>query len=214
MPTSTTIATDTHETTQTPTTETTTAQSSGDSDLITTAGTTDPSTTDETTTGETGAAPVGHANFVLAGEDYDNQAYAWSNDGGNLVYCYYYAGEAKGDYLWIRFAESPEQNGDTSPHIDIDVCRFANDGFGGTFDPQDPTNFGSQCPADPGFGIWWHAGDIAYNNDPKAENCLLEASVEGEVVTGTFHCSPLPELDGTKTLAVSEGSFSCKAEAK
>jgi len=188
-------------TTQTPTTEVTTAPP-----------TTDDSTATDTETTE--GTPVGHAEFVLSGEDYDDQAYSWSNEGGNLVYCYYYAGDAKGDYMWIRFAESPDENGDTSPHIDIDVCRFSKDGFGGTFNAMDPTNFGTKCPDDPGFGIWWHAGEAAYNNDPVATDCELTASVDGEVVSGTFNCAPLPEVEGTKTLAVSQGSFSCKAEPK
>lgn len=187
-------------TTETPTTEVTTAPA-----------TTDNATTDTETTEGT---PVGQAEFVLAGEDYADEAFSWSNDGGNLVFCHYYAGEAKGDYLWIRFAESPESNGDDSPHIDMDVCRFGKDGFGGTFNAQDPTNFGTKCPDDPGFGIWWHAGEVAYNNDPAAQDCELTASVDGEVVSGTFTCTPLPEVDGTKTLAVSKGSFSCKAEPK
>ncbi|MCB9754120.1 MAG: hypothetical protein H6713_29610 [Myxococcales bacterium] len=190
-----------------------------------TAGTTDPATTSgdastgDASTGDassttTGDAPVGHAEFVLSGEDYDDVAFSWSNDGGNLVYCYFYEGAAKGDYLWIRFAESPEQNGDSSPHIDMDVCRFSAGGFGGSFSAMDPTKFGSQCPDDPGWGIWWHAGDVAYNNDPAAQPCQLEASVEGQVVTGTFSCTPVTEVDGDKSLTISGGSFSCLAEAK
>ena len=79
---------------------------------------------------------VGHAEFMLSGEDYDDVSYSWSNEGGNLVYCYYYSGAGKGDYLWIRFAESPDANGDSSPHIDMDVCRFSTDGFGGSFSAE------------------------------------------------------------------------------
>ncbi len=212
-------------TTVQPTTEamTTEAESTaGESSEVTegtdTGDTTAPGTSedgsDSETEGETEGPPVGHAAFVLSGEDYPEVDYAWTNDAGNLVYCYYYQGEAKGDYMWIRFAESSLQNGDDSPHIDLDVCRFSSDGFGGTFPAMDPTKFGSQCQADPGFGIWWHEGSVAYNNEPMASDCQLTASVQDGVVYGEFECTPLPEVEGSKTLAVTAGEFSCIAEAK
>ncbi len=198
------------------------ASSSGTTtDASTTGGGGSTTTADDSSTtsgdgssGTTEEPLVGHAEFVLSGEDYDDVPYSWSNEGGNLVYCYYYSGAAKGDYLWIRFAESPDANGDSSPHIDMDVCRFSTDGFGGSFSAMDPTKFGSQCPADPGWGIWWHEGSVAYNNEPTAPDCELVAEVEGQVVTGTFSCTPVTEVDGEKSLTVSAGSFSCLAEAK
>ena len=195
-----------------------TSSSLGTSDASTTGdGSTSAASGSSSSGGSTGMTEeplVGHAEFMLSGEDYDDVPYSWSNEGGNLVYCYYYSGAGKGDYLWIRFAESPDANGDSSPHIDMDVCRFSTDGFGGSFSAMDPTKFGSQCQPDPGWGIWWHEGSVAYNNDPSARDCELTAEVEGQVVTGSFSCTPVTEVDGEKSLAISGGSFSCLAEAK
>jgi hypothetical protein len=107
--------------------------------------------------------------------------------------------------VWIRFAESSVDDGESSDHIDIDLCVFAGSGDYVPFDPQ-----GFECPPMPSFDIWWHEGGTAYANGASFDTCELTLVQSGDLVEGTFACTPLGEFpSGPGSVGVENGSFCC-----
>ena len=144
------------------------------------------------------------ASFRISGAGYDD-AFAFDR-GSNLVFCRQNAGWAD---LWIRFAEEAAGNGEASPHIDIDVCNYAD---GGTFAPQDPNR--ASCDGSSTFDIWWHDGDLVFVNEARSSPCSLSLSFDAATneLMGSFSCSGLRERGGSRSLDILDGSFMCPVE--
>jgi hypothetical protein len=145
----------------------------------------------------------------------------WSS-ADNLVFCRHYAEPDRGDYVWIRFSQTAEQDGDAGPHIDIDLCRLSDAGQHPA--PMPAGAHGSHCAPTPGFAIWWHEGENAFNSGaaPAQDRCSLslEHDREAGTLSGHFACEPLvpashepgvapPEVE---PVAVSGGEFTCKIQ--
>lgn len=188
---------------------------------------------------ELGLAPelaeVGRARLELRDSDGRERSFDWST-ASNLVSCRHYAEPERGDYLWIRLAETPAEGGDAGVRLDIDVCRLgAVDA--GALARMPAGQHGSHCATEPGFAIWWHERDSAFNSgpvdpDPDAthgEGCQLELEHAGDgLVRGRFACAPLraadtegeagPEASPEPTkrtgreLTLAAGSFTCAVE--
>jgi hypothetical protein len=85
---------------------------------------------------------------------------------------------------------------------------------------------GSHCDPEPGFAIWWHEGEHAFNSGPAAQpdRCWLELELDepAGTLTGKFACEPLdaaphPEVAPSQpppsgTVQVRAGKFACKLE--
>lgn len=143
----------------------------------------------------------------------------WSSEDVELVFCRYFPEPERGDYLWIRLAEDRRDDGDAGARLDIDLCRLERGGSGG-YAPMRPGEHGSHCAPEPGFAIWWHRGEAAYNSQAPAR-CELVVEREGDALSGRFECGPLdpadaktkPEAGGAGQGAVSvAGRFSCTLE--
>jgi|CXWL01.1.fsa_nt_gi hypothetical protein len=120
----------------------------------------------------------------------------------NLVFCSRNAGWAS---LFLRFAEQAAANGETSPHVDLDLCNHAG---GGAFAPKDPTS--TSCASGKTFDLYWHAADGSiFVNQPTAADCGLQITQNGTQLSGTFQCRDLVERNGTRRVDILEGSFEC-----
>ena len=51
-----------------------------------------------------------------------------------------------------------------------------------------------------------------YSNGTDAPDCALVLSVDSDMLSGTFRCSEVVRLQGTETIEVSQGRFSCAIE--
>ena len=149
----------------------------------------------------------------------------WHNEwsgADNLVFCRHYAEPARGDYVWIRFAQTAEKDGDAGPHIDIDLCRLMD--AGEHVAPMPAGAHGSHCAPTPGFAIWWHGEEHPYNSgeSPSQDRCSLSLDHDREAGTlsGHFACEPLVPASlqpgvappAVEPVAVSGGQFTCKIE--
>jgi len=151
------------------------------------------------TASSTPQATQASATFRLVGGGQDGTI-TYTN-GPNLVFCRQEAGFAD---LWIRFAAQTAANGQNGPHLDIDVCNL---GDGGTFSPMNPQ--AATCGAAKTFDIWWHGGSDVFVNSATSPACTLTVTRDGTRLSGTFGCQGLGEVDGTRSVAVLEGSFQC-----
>jgi hypothetical protein len=141
------------------------------------------------------------------------------------VFCRWYAEAERGDYVWIRLAQTSEQDGDAGPRLDIDVCRLTAGGSA-RYTPTPAGAHGSHCAAEPGFAIWWHEGESAFNSGTTAQpdRCWLELELDEAAGTlaGKFACEPLdaaPHSDASASetppsgsVHVSAGQFECTLE--
>jgi hypothetical protein len=168
-------------------------------------------------------APEARGRFIVeAGESSELD---WRPP-SNLVSCRWYPEPERGDYLWIRLAQTPEQDGDAGARLDIDVCRLRAGGSG-RYAPMTAGEHGSHCAAEPGFAIWWHEGEAAFHNGPSAapEGCWLELDLDERAgtVAGRFACAALERHEqdeagsGSNELelagvGVREGRFACRLE--
>ncbi|PRP91292.1 hypothetical protein ENSA5_56410 [Enhygromyxa salina] len=159
-------------------------------------------------------------SFTLVEGDAAKQL-SWAPPEG-LVFCRWYAEPERGEYVWIRLGQTAEQDGDAGPRLDIDVCRLRSDEHS-SYAPMNAGEHGSRCAPEPGFAIWWHEGEAAFNNgtEASADNCELELDYDpsAETLVGSFACAPLgpaahagdePAADGqTEGVSVVEGRFAC-----
>jgi hypothetical protein len=145
----------------------------------------------------------GSATFRLVGGGQDSTL-SYTN-GANLVFCRRQAGWAD---LWIRFAERSAGNGESGPHLDIDLC---NHGQGGTFTAKDPQV--SVCGGGQTWDVFWHGEGETFANRITAPSCTLSLTRDGTRLAGTFSCQDLMELaGGARTLDLLDGSFQCVEE--
>jgi hypothetical protein len=173
--------------------------------------------------------PSGSFTLVAAGTQ---SPFEWAPPNGH-VFCRWYAEPERGDYVWIRLAQTPEQDGDAGPRLDIDVCRLTTGG-GAPYTPTPAGAHGSHCAVEPGFAIWWHEGEHAFNSGAaaQAERCWLELEVDESAATlaGKFACAPLdaaphpngeaggseagasPSEPPSGSVEVLAGEFACKLE--
>lgn len=123
----------------------------------------------------------------------------------NLVFCR----TTSASMVWIRFADSPANEGNDRPHLDIDVCHL---GAGGVFAPMEAR--ARPCPGGQTWAAWWHddSGSV-YANRASSPACALHLEVDGAELHGTFSCQGLVTEDGTRSVDVLEGSFVCTREA-
>ena len=147
----------------------------------------------------------GSARFELAGAGYDGTVSY--DDGVNLVFCRTGAAAGWAD-VWIRFAESAAGDGEAGPHLDLDLCEV---GDGGVFTPKDP--MAARCDGGKTFDAWWHGGNgDTFVNRVSAASCSLDLDRSGGVMSGTFECRDLRELNGSRSLDLLGGSFECAEE--
>jgi hypothetical protein len=161
------------------------------------------------------AAPGG--SFTLAFGGSESLPFEWAPPSGH-VFCRWYAEPERGDYVWIRLAQSPEQDGDAGPRLDIDVCRLTTGGSA-RYTPMNAGAHGSHCAADPGFAIWWHEGEEAFNSGAAAQpdRCWLSLDIDesASTLTGKFACEPLDAAEApppSSSVHVLEGQFACKLD--
>jgi hypothetical protein len=124
--------------------------------------------------------------------------------GANLVFCRRQAGWA---HLWIRFAQQAAGDGESGPHLDLDLC---NHGDGGTFAAMDP--HAASCGQGRTWDIWWHGEGDTFVNGAASRSCSLTLTRHGERLSGTFACLGLAEFGGARTLDVLDGSFQCSEQ--
>jgi hypothetical protein len=153
----------------------------------------------------TPSAVDSRGTFTLSGAGYDGVTQTFSNAGGNLVFCRH---ETPGpDTLWIRLASSPAANGDTSPHVDIDLCHFAGTG---TFSTPHDTSGARTCSQGASVGVWWHDGAREFASIPASSPCTVSVTQGAGVLEGTFECRGLePHGTAGDHLDVTSGSFRC-----
>ncbi|KIG15259.1 hypothetical protein DB30_05803 [Enhygromyxa salina] len=169
-------------------------------------------------------APGPQGAFTLEHTNGAASDLSWSAPEGH-VFCRWYAEPERGDYLWIRLAQTPEQDGDAGPRLDIDVCRLSQRPSG-RYEPMPAGAHGSHCSPDPGFAIWWHEGDDAFNNGagPADPSCALEIQFDAAsmTLTGEFACADLasaphaettePKLQALGPVSVLAGRFRCDVQ--
>lgn len=120
---------------------------------------------------------------------------------GNLVFCR----TTSATMVWIRFAESPANDGGAGPHLDLDVCHL---GQGGTFAPMEAR--ANPCPGGKTWAAWWHAGSgSVHANRAASTPCELRLEVEGATLRGTFSCRGLVTEDGAGAVDLLDGRFEC-----
>jgi hypothetical protein len=123
---------------------------------------------------------------------------------GNLVFCR----TTSATMVWIRFAESPANDGGAGPHLDLDVCHL---GQGGTFAPMEAR--ANPCPGGQTWAAWWHGGSGAVHANRAASTpCELRLEIEGTTLRGTFSCRGLVTEDGAGTVDLLDGRFECEWE--
>ncbi len=140
------------------------------------------------------------ASFSLSGDGY-NETISYNGE-DNLIFC-----RLTGSEMWIRMARDKAANGNGSRYIDIDICNYAGSG---TYAPVDPRN--RPCPEGLLWDIFWHDGDKVYSNTDTSSPCQLVLKLNGDVLSGTFNCSEVIRFEGTESIQVTEGSFSCVIE--
>lgn len=140
------------------------------------------------------------ASFKLMGDGYDETIYYNSKD--NLIFC-----RIEGDNLWIRFARDKSDNGNNSPHIDIDICNYAG---AGVYAPVDPKK--RPCPLGLFWDIFWHDDERVYANQGSSSPCQLTLNLSGDILSGIFNCRDVVRFQGTETIEITEGTFTCKIE--
>ena len=173
-------------------------------------------------------AALGTGSFVLAREEGQERLEFGAEQ---LVFCRWYAAPDKGDYVWVRLAREQGEDGDAGPRLDIDLCRVSSPGASeAAYAPMVAGAHGSHCADEPGFAVWWHEGEAAFNSgpSPSPEDCTLELDFDREALTmsGRFACEPLAFVEHGKSeagaepkpapasIAVLEGSFRCALELK
>jgi len=140
------------------------------------------------------------ASFKLSGDGYNEVITYNSND--NLIFC-----KLTGNDIWIRFARDKVANGENAPHIDIDICNYAGPG---DYSPVDPQN--RPCPAGLLWDIFWHDGDKVYSNQENSSPCQLTLTLNGDILSGVFNCSQVIRFNGSETIEITEGTFTCEIE--
>jgi hypothetical protein len=184
-----------------------------------------PSQTTATTSPTVAAEPTLGGSFTLAFGGSEATPFEWAPPSGH-VFCRWYPEPERGDYVWIRLAQTPEQDGDAGPRLDLDVCRLTTGGSA-RYAPMSAGAHGSHCAVQPGFAIWWH-DEHAYNNGAAAppDRCWLDLEVDESTGTlaGKFACEPLdaaPHPGGdaqasdpppSGSVYVLAGQFTCKLE--
>jgi hypothetical protein len=143
--------------------------------------------------------------FTLSGAGYDGVTNTFSNAGGNLVFCRHETPGA--DTIWIRLAASPAANGDTSPHVDIDLCHFTGTG---TFSKPHDTSGERTCSQGATLGVWWHDGAREFASVPASAPCTASVTQGTGSLDGTFECHGVqPHGAPGDAVDVTAGSFRC-----
>jgi hypothetical protein len=143
---------------------------------------------------------TGTASFVVVGPAGSRQVTLSAE--ANLVSC----SRTSPTMHWLRFAESAANNGEDSPHLDIDLCHLP--ATGGTFAPMEAR--ANPCPGGMTWGAWWHDGPTAvYANRATSAPCELRVEVREMQLIGTFACHGLVTEDGESTIDLVEGRFEC-----
>lgn len=135
------------------------------------------------------------ASFKLTGKTIQKDIH-FSNSQGNHIF-----GKRYGDYIWVRFAASPEKDGEPSDHLDIDIWNFSGPG---TYEAEDPKASKREGKK---WNIWWHQGGDVFVNQANSNPCQLIVKQEGDELTGSFSCKGLKLNKGDTELDVANGSF-------
>jgi hypothetical protein len=150
-------------------------------------------------------ADESRGSFTLSGAGYNDAVNNFSAAGGNLIFC---RQEPPGpNTIWIRLAASRNANGDTSPHIDIDLCNFSGTS---SYTALHDTNAERTCSQGPTFGIWWHDGAREFASRPGSAPCSVSVTRGSGFLEGSFECHGVPSRTGSgERLDIRAGSFRC-----
>ncbi|MCE7992804.1 MAG: hypothetical protein HEP71_12525 [Roseivirga sp.] len=135
------------------------------------------------------------ATFTLKGETVQRNI-RFSDSKGNHIF-----GKIYNDYIWVRFATSPEKDGENSDHLDIDIWNFSGPG---TYEAEDPKASKREGKK---WNIWWHQDGDIFVNQVNSSPCQLIIEQEGEEFIGSFSCKGLKLNKGDTELNIENGSF-------
>ncbi len=157
-------------------------------------------------TGPSRPVDQSRASFTLTGTGYNGVVLNFSASDGNLIFCRHEPPEP--DTVWIRFAQNKTANGDNSPRVDIDLCRFTGTG---TYTLLHSTKANRTCTQGASFGMLWHNGLDEFGSEPGVSApCTVAVTSSTGTLEGTFECHDLTSLTGSaERLDVSAGSFRC-----
>jgi hypothetical protein len=145
------------------------------------------------------------ASFTLLGAGYDNVVTTLSAAGGNHIFCR--REDPLPNTIWVRLATNPVANGETSPHIDIDLCNFSGTS---TYSTVHDTSGARTCSQGATFAVWWHDGGREYVSAPTSSPCSVSVTRGTTTIEGTFECQGLVSRNGSGApLDVRAGSFRC-----
>ena len=146
------------------------------------------------------------ASFTLDGAGYVSDVRTLASANGNLVFCRFESPAP--DTVWIRLAQSDAADGETSAHIDIDLCHFAGSS---TYTVLHSTTGPRTCSLGQSLGIWWHDGTRVFASQPGISGpCTVRVTRGAATIDGTFECSEIPPRSGGgERLEIRSGSFSC-----
>lgn len=130
----------------------------------------------------------------------DQVTYTYTGE-DNLIFCYLY----ENNEAWIRIAKDRTNDGENSPHLDIDICGFNGTGTYEIMSPHDrPCGDGSK------WDVWWHDDEKVFVNQRESTPCKLVLTVKGERIAGKFSCADLKEFKGEQMIQLLGGSFETK----
>lgn len=122
-------------------------------------------------------------------------------DAGNHVFAKTY-----GNYIWVRLALTPEKDGSTSDHLDIDIWNFSGPGNYLPANPKANKRDGKR------WNVWWHQSDKVFVNQANAKECSLNITEEGGILIGKFGCPNLTTDKGEGQVSIANGRFRIKPE--
>lgn len=139
------------------------------------------------------------ASFQISGDGYSETFHYNSED--NLIFCQIF----NENEMFIRIARDKNDNGENSPHIDIDLCNYSGAGNYIVIDPRE-----RPCPEKgKRWNIFWHDGDSVYSNKGDSSPCDLTLTIEDNKLRGSFTCDNMVRFEQTELINISQGYFEC-----
>ena len=122
------------------------------------------------------------------------------DEANNLLFAELYSS----NQMWIRLAQNKASNGESGPHIDIDICNFSGTGVYRIMDPQQ-----RPCDDDAGpiWDIWWHTEGEIYANTLDSTPSELRLEVRENRLYGRFYAQKVKKFKGTSEIGIVDGVF-------
>lgn len=143
--------------------------------------------------------------FTLSGAGY-NVTNSYAAASGGHVFCR--REDPLPNTIWIRLASSPTADGESGPHVDIDLCNFAGSA---TYSAVHDVHAPRSCSQGQTLGLWWHDGPSrVYVSRPDSAPCTVTVSQGTGTIDGNFECREMAPFEGTgERVNVTAGSFHC-----